>query len=203
MLKFFELEARFPHNASEVPAPAVDYVAEQVKVHPGEFAHHDWNGRAIERLEPPGRIERIIGAATAAFEQRFCDRTVPRLGEHCAERLEDFAERQLLAELKADPGQVGLETLLREIDKLNAIRSLRLPPDLFAGASEKLVEAWRARAARSYPSDLCTAPRPVRLTLLAALCRVRSAEIADALVDLLIGLVHKINARADRRVDGS
>ena len=123
LLKFFELEARFPHNASEVPAPAVDYVAEQVKVHPGEFAHHDWNGRAIERLEPPGRIERIIGAATAAFEQRFCDRTVPRLGEHCAERLEDFAERQLLAELKADPGQVGLETLLREIDKLNAIRA--------------------------------------------------------------------------------
>jgi len=126
---------------------------------------------------------------------------VSRLGEHCSERLEDLAERQLLAELKADPGQVGLETLLREIDKLNAIRSLRLPPDLFAGASEKLVEAWRARAARSYPSDLRTAPRPVRLTLLAALCRVRSAEIADALVDLLIGLVHKINARADRRVE--
>jgi len=66
LLKFFELEARFPHNASEVPAPAVDYVAEQVKVHPGEFAHYDWNGRAIERLEPPGAIERIIGAATAA-----------------------------------------------------------------------------------------------------------------------------------------
>lgn len=28
--------------------------------------------------------------------------------------------RALLAELKADPGQVGLETLLREIDKLAA-----------------------------------------------------------------------------------
>jgi hypothetical protein len=68
-------------------------------------------------------------------------------------------------------------------------------------ASEKLVEAWRARAARSYPSDLRAAPRPVRLTLLAALCWMRSAEIADALVDLLVGLVHKINARADRRVE--
>lgn len=67
-------------------------------------------------------------------------------------------------------------------------------------ASEKLVEGWRARAAR-YPSDLWAAPRPVRLTLLAALCWGRSAEITDALVDLLIGLVHKINARADRRVE--
>ncbi|SLJ60856.1 Tn3 family transposase [Mycobacteroides abscessus] len=154
-----------------------------------------------EHLEPPGRSERIIGSARAAFEQQFCDRTVAHLSGQCAERLEDLSTRQLLAELKADPGQVGLETLLKEIDKLNAIGSLRLPPDLFADASEKLVEAWRARSARCYPSDLRAAPRPVRLTLLAALCWVRSAEITDALVDLLIGLVHKINARADRRVE--
>ena len=96
---------------------------------------------------------------------------------------------------------MGLETLLGEIDKLDAIARLGLPAELFADASEKLVQAWRARAARSYPSDLRAAPRPVRLTLLAALCWVRSAEVTDALVDLLIGLVHKINARADRRVE--
>ncbi|WP_406274500.1 DUF4158 domain-containing protein [Nocardia sp. NBC_00881] len=58
-----------------------------------------------ERLEPPGRIERIIGSARTAFDQRFRDRTVTRLGEHCTERLDDLADRQLLAELKADPGQ--------------------------------------------------------------------------------------------------
>jgi hypothetical protein len=62
--------------------------------------------------------------------------------------------RALLSELKADPGQVGLETLLREIDKLTAVRALGLPAGLFANASEKLVVAWRARATRSYPSDL-------------------------------------------------
>jgi hypothetical protein len=109
--------------------------------------------------------------------------------------------RVLLAELKTDPGQVGLETLLREIDKLAAVRALGLPAGLFADASEKLVEGWRARAARSYPSDLRAAPRPVRLTLLAALCALRSSEITDALVELLIGLIHRINARADRRVE--
>jgi TnpA family transposase len=106
-----------------------------------------------------------------------------------------------LAELKSDPGQVGLETLLREIDKLAAVRGIDLPAGLFADASEKLVEAWRARAARSYPSDLRAAEPPLRLTLLAALCWLRASEITDALVDLLIGLVHKINARADRRVE--
>ena len=133
-----------------------------------------------ERLEPPGRVERIIGSARAAFEQRFCDGIVTRLGEHCAERLEDLASRDLLAQLKADPGRVGLETLLREIDKLNAVRSLRLPADLFADASDKLIEAWRARASRCYPSDLRAAPRSVRLTLLAALCWVIGGDLRCA-----------------------
>ena len=39
--------------------------------------------------------------------------------------------------------------------------------------------------------------RPVRLTLLAALCSARAAEVTDALVDLLL----KINTRAERRVE--
>ena len=253
LLKFFEIEGRFPRATEEWPVAAVAYVAEQVKVDAAELVSYRWSGRTIEyhraqvreafgfreftrgdedkmagwltaevcpvelreehlreavlvrcraeRLEPPGRVDRIIGSARASFEQQFCDRTVGRLGEQCSERLEDLATRELLADLKADPGQVGLETLLREIDKLAAIRSLRLPPGLFAGASKRLVQAWRARAARSYPSDLRAASQPVRVTLLAALCWVRSAEITDALVDLLIGLVHKINARADRRVE--
>lgn len=260
MLKFFEIEARFPRSASEVPTAAVVYLAEQLKVDPEVFTGYEWSGRTIEyhraqvraafgfreftrgdedklagwlaeevcpvelreeqlrtallvrcrteRIEPPGRIDRIVGSARAAFEKRFCDLTCSRLDAECAERLEALLSDDtgpgrggLLAELKADPGQVGLETLLREIDKLSAVRALDLPAGLFADASEKLMEAWRARAARSYPSDLRAAPRSVRLTLLAALCWVRAAEITDALVDLLIGLIHKVNTRADRRVE--
>ena len=110
--------------------------------------------------------------------------------------------RGLLSELKADPGRLGLETLLGEISKLERIRALGLPGDLFAGYSEKLVSSWRARAATQYPSDLRAASRAVRLTLLAALCSVRTAEITDSLVDLLIALSHKINTRAENRVEG-
>ncbi|GGT21425.1 hypothetical protein GCM10010222_74280 [Streptomyces tanashiensis] len=41
LLKFFEAEARFPENVSEIPASAVAYVAQQVKVAPEEFAAYD------------------------------------------------------------------------------------------------------------------------------------------------------------------
>ncbi|MGP3998673.1 DUF4158 domain-containing protein [Streptomyces sp. 8N706] len=49
LLKFFEVEAQFPEGAGEIPAPAVAYVAQQVKVPVEEFAAYDWAGRAIKR----------------------------------------------------------------------------------------------------------------------------------------------------------
>ena len=164
-----------------------------------------------EHIEPPGRIERIVGAARAAASDQFCATTLSRLGLDAADRLEELVVDHddesngghgVLAELKADPGHVSLESLLNEIDKLERIRSLRLPLDLFVDATEPVIGAWRARAAQEYPSDLRERPRPVRLTLLAALCWVRTGEITDGLVELLIGVVHKIGTRAENRVEG-
>jgi hypothetical protein len=152
----------------------------------------------------------VLAAARAEAEQRFCAQTVARLSPEAIERIEelsgagrpDVAGGRLLAELKADPGPLGLETLLTEIAKLGRVRAIGLPQDLFAGVSKKLVTARRARAATQYPSHLQGMAQPVRLTLLAALCWQRAAEITDGLVDLLIQLVHRINARAESRVEG-
>jgi hypothetical protein len=263
LLKFFELEARFPRHLRELPRQAVEYVAQQVKVPATEIDAYDWTGRSIkyhrvqireaygfrecaaedearltawlaedvcqnelgeerqreallarcraERLEPPGpsRVDRVLAAGRTAAEQRFCAQTVARLSAEAIDRLEELAGaapgdggRGLLAELKADPGPLGLETLLIEIAKLGRARAIGLPTDLFAGVSEKLVTAWRARAATQYPSDLQAMAQPVRITLLAALCWQRSAELTDGLVDLLIQLVQRINARAESRVEG-
>jgi hypothetical protein len=49
LLKFFELEARFPSSPSEIPAAAIDYVADQVGVDAAVFVSYPWTGRAIER----------------------------------------------------------------------------------------------------------------------------------------------------------
>ena len=166
-----------------------------------------------ERVEPPGpsRAERILGTAEAAFARLFTTRTAGRLTTDTAARLQelitvgDIEERAdgsgFLQELKADPGQPGLETLLGEIAKLDRVTAIGLSAGLFADAAEKLVAAWRSRAARMYPSDFAKAPELVRLTLLAALCQVRKAELTDGLVELLIELVHRISVRAERKVE--
>jgi hypothetical protein len=49
VLKFFELEARFPRDAGDVPPAAVAYLAEQVRVPAARFAHYWEAARAIKR----------------------------------------------------------------------------------------------------------------------------------------------------------
>jgi hypothetical protein len=102
--------------------------------------------------------------------------------------------RTFFTELKTDPGALGLESLLGKVNKLQRVRKLELPPELFGDVSEKWVSAWRARAAKEYPSDLIAAAGPVRCTLLATLCH--------SPVDLFIQLVQKINTKAEKKVEG-
>ncbi|MGV9599487.1 Tn3 family transposase [Streptosporangium sandarakinum] len=268
MLKYFELEARFPRR-EDVPRPAVEFMAGQVKVDPELFAGYDFTARQVtnhrkqirefygfceptvgdedklivwlasdicpaemsrdrlraallalcrqEKIEPPtpGRIERLLGAAEAMFERQFTAGTVSRLPPGTVAKLKDLLKvsdpdsvaagggRSFLQELKEDPGPLTLDTLLAEIVKLERVKAIGLPDDLFslADISEKVVAGWRARAMKMYPSDFEACPEPIRLTLLAALCHVRKAEMIDGLVELLIQLVHKISVRAERKVE--
>ncbi|MEE1836194.1 DUF4158 domain-containing protein [Streptomyces sp. SP17KL33] len=275
LLKFFEVEARFPESAQEVPTAAVEYVAQQVKVPAEAWADYDWQSKAIQRhrgeiraaygfranteedqdrlaawlatelcpvemsrdrlaaavvarcrsdhIEPsaPGQVRRLVGRAVTDFEAQFCRSRLERISHATRSRLEDLVVgsggetgegaagagsvagggRSHFAELKTDPGAPGLESLLAEVHKLQRVRWLELPADLFADVSEKLVDAWRARASKEYPANLERMTPARRLTLLATLCHVLQTEITDSLVDLFIQLVLKINTRAERKVD--
>ena len=120
-----------------------------------------------EHIEPPGRLERILAAAGAAFDKRFCAQVVARLSAESQGRLEaligDGADGAL-AELKADPGHLGLETLMNEIAMLEP-RPCARPAGrpVRRDTPRSCIGSWRARAARCYPSDLRASASPVRL----------------------------------------
>jgi hypothetical protein len=76
-----------------------------------------------------------------------------------------------------------------------------MPADLFADLPSKVLLAYRRRVAVADLHELRCHPPAIRLTLLAAFCHVRGREIIDALVDLLIATVHRIGAKAEKRVE--
>jgi TnpA family transposase len=106
-----------------------------------------------------------------------------------------------LQHLRMDPGRVGLATMLEEMAKLRRIRELGLPDDLFPNLSRKVLAVYRNRASVEEPSRLRAHASAHRLTLLAVLCFMRAQEITDGLVELLIQIVHKIDVRAEKRVE--
>lgn len=153
-----------------------------------------------ERIEPPtaGRIERMVRSALHQAEKEWCARVHARLPVEVVARLEELAGADddgpsLLATIKAVPGSVSLDSMLAEIEKLRAVRAVGVPAAALADVAPKVLAGWRARAMVEAPSHLARHTPALRVTLLAALLRLREREITDA-------LVHRIDARAQRKV---
>lgn len=94
------------------------------------------------RVARPGeyRLDRILRSARVAHDDAALQRVADRLDVEMRERLDaliaDGGEGTPFARLAADPGRVGLESLLAEIAKLEVLRALALPPDLGSFAAE-------------------------------------------------------------------
>ncbi|KKC04333.1 Tn3 family transposase [Mycobacterium nebraskense] len=169
------------------------------------------------KIEPPttGRIDRMVRSALYRGEERLFARVSSRLPRPVQARLlaliaptsvdgQDGDEMEdgpaILAAIRSDPRNVSLNTMLTEIAKLEAVRAVGVPADVFADVAPQIVTGWRGRAAVESPSHLRAHSHEVALTLLAALLFCRCREITDTLVELLCSTVHRINARAEVRV---
>jgi TnpA family transposase len=172
------------------------------------------------RLEPPTpeRLDRLIRSAVHREDRRVGHEILHRLSAQTQEQLEALLgpaelpvsdadatastfERALLQELRADPGRATLDNLVQELAKLERLRALHLPPDLFDDLAPSVLHAYRQRIAVEEPHELRRHAVPLRMTLLAAFCLLRGRELTDILVDLLLELVHRLGAKAERKVE--
>jgi TnpA family transposase len=273
LLKFFELEARFPNHPTEIPEIVIPYIAKQVKVSPEKYTDYDWQGRTIKyhraqirnflgfkeadstdvsqvvdwlcrevvateqrsdplkeivyqkfrelHLEPPtpGQIERLIRSSLHKQETQFCAETLSKLPPQTLSQIDallsleeeenktiDLEESKKFRQsdfhyLKTDPGPVGLDSFLTEVEKSKRIRRVGLPANLFEKVSPKVLQTYRQRAATESPHELRKHPEAIRYTLVSAFCWLRSQEITDNLVELLIKIIHRIGVRAEKRID--
>lgn len=112
---------------------------------------------------------------------------------------EDGDEESVLALVKSLPGNVSLESMLREIRKLRAIRAVGLPAGLFADTAPKVLAGWRQQAVVESPSHLRRRSPQSRLTLLAALLVERKREVTGK-ENILFQIAEASLARPDEEV---
>ncbi len=162
------------------------------------------------KIEPPepNRIERLVHSAVRSADERLYKRILERLTPGTQENLEALLNENSpsgdtypLSDLKSEAGAATLENVLSEISKLERIRALSLPSDLFSDVSRKRILWCKQRIAVEDLSEIRRHPAAVRYTLLSAFCYQREQEITDTLIELLITLIHKIGARAKRIVE--
>jgi len=94
LLKFFELEARFPRHGGEVPPVAVAYLAQQVGVEAAVFTRYGWSGRAVKYHR--AQIRQALGfrESTVADEDRLAAWLA---AEVCPVELREEALREAVA----------------------------------------------------------------------------------------------------------
>lgn len=275
LLKYFQLEARFPHSSTEISEIIVRYIASQLKIDSSLYSQYNWQGRSIKnhraeirqlfgfhtvtisesekishwliekilphelrfeallehtyqrfrelQIEPPTskQVERLVKSAIHQHETLFCHQTYSQLSPSMIEQIDILLNTEEtidtentesensqgkikaseFAFLKTDPGPVGLETFLTEIEKLKRIHNVGLPSELFKGISPKLIKTYRHRASTETPYHLRQHPPAIRYTLMSAFCIQRTQEITDNLIELLISIIQRIGTRAERRIN--
>jgi len=182
-----------------------------------EHLHEIVKGQFLSlKIEPPtnGRIERLIRSALRTFETNFFESIRQKLSAETCLNIDKLLDTSATEEeeqstikislfryLNSDPGKASLDSLFNEISKLEQLRQIGLPENLFAHISPKVLQSYKMRAATEPPRELRWHPEPIRYTLVSAFCWLRTQEVTDNLVDLLISIVHRIGTKAERRVD--
>jgi TnpA family transposase len=178
----------------------------------------DWCREHCIEPPTPQRLERLIRSALSRYEGAFFDAIPQQLPLSTRARLDALLEPEesepaaggtsddpaivatVFSRLKTDPGPVGVASVLTELEKLEHLRRLDLPVDLFADVPPKILQGYRLRAATEPPRAMRLHPVPMRYTLMAAFCRQRQQEVLDELVELLIRIVHRLSVRAEKHV---
>jgi hypothetical protein len=92
---------------------------------------------------------------------------------------------------------LSLATARAELHKLDALRAIGVPPDLFEGVAPKVLQSYRQRVMVEAAYELRRHAAPLR----AAWVVERMTELTDTLVELLIDIIHHLGTRAEQRVD--
>jgi hypothetical protein len=156
------------------------------------------------KRERPGgyRLDRLIGSVRQNYDERVFQTVMDRIDEPMRRKLdallEDSGDGSSLLGLRADPGRVGLESILDEIDKLERLRALALPADVLRSCSAASIKRYRP-CSDGESVGVAPSSRSNSLTALVFYCVPRK-ELIDGLIELLIQITHRITVRAERRV---
>lgn len=259
LLKYFQVEGRFPTSWNDVPREVLRHLAQSFGVSPDAYRHYELDGRlaryhkddirqwtgfrqgnttdaeAIKawvcahsrvdettipgltdrltqrykqlhiELPTPGRLERLAHSAAQTVEEQFFVRLTEALAPNTRQMIDamltDSLPQLSLSTLKTDAGRRSLGSLEAEVEKLHQLQRLTLPQDLLVPLATRYLRRMKLRVTAESLAATRRHPEPIRYGLVTLFCYVRTQEITDRLVELLLHMVRKMGVNAEKRVD--
>ena len=169
---------------------------------------HRYKQLQIE-LPTPGRLERLAHSAAQIMEEEFFARLTEALTLDTREMIDalltdiptDTHPPLSLSTLKTDSGRRSINRLEAEVEKLSQLQRLTLPQDLLVPLSTRYLRRMKLRVTAESLAATRRHPDPIRYGLVTLFCYVRTQEISDRLVELLLHVVRKMGVNAEKRVD--
>lgn len=161
------------------------------------------------RLELPREKElrRLVHSARKKFFQDLYQSVSSRMDPYIRGEIEACLEPPdtgltLYDWMKSPPGNMGMKTILEEVEKLRFIKGFKIDMErYFPGISSKVLQVLRDRARAEDAYQMRRHPWSVRVTLMAALLLAREAEVTDHIVRIFLELIRRIEKKADRTLE--
>ena len=168
------------------------------------------------KIEPPSpeRSERLVLSAVANYEKNLFKKINERISSETKHYIDDLVKKLTLHEgneelnetvtfnlLRSDPGRIGLESIFNEVKKLQTIKKLNIPNNLFDKIPLKALKEYKQRVSSELLGEIRRHPDDVKYSLLVIFFWMRSREITDNLIELLISIIHKIDSKAVKKVE--
>lgn len=159
-------------------------------------AHHQFEIEFFETLEQSLSIEtrKALGQLVKE-EEDDTDLSSPEKKEIL------FLEAMTLGELKENKVHLKIDSLLQEVKKYKALKSLNVPKIVESFGSRKLFVKYYERVLAESPSHIRSHKPSIRYAYLAIFCVIRKQLMTDTLADLLLKLLHRTLIRAETAVD--
>lgn len=176
----------------------------------GRDVAFDWY--RTQRIEPPAsdELDKTIRSAVRHYETLLQADIYNRLSIDSKVAInhllstEDTDENKKtsgsnLSKLKMDPGKPSLENVLTVIYQLKLLDKVALKPEIFERIPAKFIEIFQQHCATESVREIRRPPSTVRYTMVAMFCWRRRQQLTDALIEMLMLLIHNLGTRAEKR----
>ena len=96
--------------------------------------------------------------------------------------------------VKAPPGPVGVESLTKEVKKLQTLRATGIVGKHLMNIPFKVKKLLFRRAKNETASEMRSPPEFIRYSLMACFIDIRTIEVIDSIVEIFVATIHRIKA---------